>query len=54
MCVLSKKVPMRKKSGKLFDDLHICVILKYINACVCVYVYVTMCARERVCVCVIE
>ena len=33
MCVLSIKVPIRKKSGNLFNDPCVCV-------CVCVYIYI--------------
>ena len=44
MCVLSIKVPTRKKSGNLFNDPRIYI---YIYICVCVCVYVCVC----VCIC---
>ena len=39
MCVLSIKVPIRNKSGNLFNDPHIYIYI-YIYICVCVCVYV--------------
>ena len=39
MCVLSIKVPIRKKSGNLFNDPRICV-------CLSVYVYMCVFMRE--------
>ena len=49
MCVLSIKVPIRKKSGNLFNDPRIYIyIYIYIYVCVCVCVCVCMC----MCVCI--
>ena len=53
MHILSIKVPIRKKSGNLFNDPRICV-------CVCVwereresgYAYMYMCERERKRICI--
>ena len=38
MCVLSIKVPIRKKSGNLFNDLRISIYLEPSTLCVCVCV----------------
>ena len=50
MSVLSIKVPIRKKSGNLFNDPRVYI---YIYMCVCVCVCVSvLCVRVCVCVCV--
>ena len=43
MCVLSIKVPIRKKSGNLFNDPRIYI-----------YIYIYICVCVCVCVCVIR
>ena len=40
MCVLSIKVPIRKKSGNLFNDPRIYIYI---------YIYIDVCVCERVC-----
>ena len=43
MCVLSIKVPIRKKSGNLFNDprLYICVyVYIYIRIYIYIYIYI--------------
>ena len=61
MCALSIKVPIRKKSGNLFNDLRMYIYI-FGNVCsykcVCLYIYMSISiyvcvrARARVCVCV--
>ena len=46
MCVLSIKVPIRKKSGNLFNDPRVYIYI-YIYMCVCVCVCVCERQRER-------
>ena len=55
MYVLSTKVPIRKKSGNLFNDpriyiyIYMCVC---VCVCVCVFVYIHIYIYIYVCVCV--
>ena len=59
MCVLSIKVPIRKKYGNLFNDpriyylfTYITYMYIYINNCICVFIFVHFHIYICVCVCV--
>ena len=55
MCVLSIKVPIRKKSGNLFNDpriyIYACLGLQYIFCMPKSFIYIYMCVCVCVCVC---
>ena len=50
MRVLSIKVPIRKKSGNLFNDPCICVCL-WIGVCIFMFVCMDVCVFMNICVC---
>ena len=52
MCVLSIKVPIRKKSGNLFNDPRICIFSLFLCIYACVYKYASLSLSIYIYICI--